>query len=66
MTEDYRSNITLNEEGEEIIRLDKEGFHYRGEFIADAGEAYRLMMTFLQRHTSMHPEIVQPEGDFRR
>ncbi len=32
----------------EIIRIDSEGFHYRGEFIADAGEAHRLMVAFLQ------------------
>ena len=36
---------------EEVIRLDRQGFYYRGEFIADAGEAHRLMLAFLKKHT---------------
>lgn len=40
---------------EEVIRLDKEGFHYRGQFIADAGEAHRLMVEFLKQNTSQEP-----------
>ena len=36
---------------EEVIRLDKEGFHYKGQFIADAGEAHRLMFVFLKQNT---------------
>jgi hypothetical protein len=36
---------------EEVIRLDKEGFHYKGQFIADAGEAHRLLMAFLEQNT---------------
>ncbi len=50
--EDYSSNIKLSEGGEEVIRIDKEGFHYRGEFIADAGEAHRLLVEFLKKHTA--------------
>ena len=38
--------------GEEVIRLDKDGFHYRGQFIEDAGEAYRLMVEFLRQNTA--------------
>jgi hypothetical protein len=34
-----------------VIRIDKEGFHYRGQFIADAGEAHQLMIKFLRRNT---------------
>jgi hypothetical protein len=41
---------------EEIIRLDKEGFHYKGQFIADAGEAHRLMLAFLKQHAKPAPE----------
>jgi hypothetical protein len=33
---------------EEVLRLDKKGFHYKDQFIADAGEAYRLMVEFLK------------------
>ena len=50
--EDYSSKITLNEPGEEVIRIDKEGFHYKGQFIADAGEAHRLMVEFLKKNTA--------------
>ena len=41
---------------EEVIRLDKEGFHYKGQFVADAGEAHRLMMAFLEQNTKTKPE----------
>ena len=41
---------------EEVIRLDKEGFYYKGQFIADAGEAHRLMLAFLKRHAKVEPE----------
>lgn len=40
---------------EEVLRLDKEGFHYRGQFIADAGEAHRLMVEFLKQSTKPEP-----------
>jgi hypothetical protein len=40
---------------EEVLRLDKEGFHYRGQFIADAGEAHRLMVEFLKQNTKPEP-----------
>jgi hypothetical protein len=55
--EEYRSEITLNERGKEVIRVDEEGFHYKGEFIADAGEAHRLMVAFLKQNTA------QPESE---
>jgi len=41
---------------EEVIRFDKEGFHYRGQFIADAGEAHRLMVEFLRQNTRPEPQ----------
>ena len=51
------SRITFNASPtEEIIRLDKEGFHYKGQFIADAGEAHRLMLVFLKQHAKAEPE----------
>ena len=43
---------------EEVIRLDKEGFHYKGQFIADAGEAHRVMLLFLKQNT-------KDEDDYR-
>ena len=41
---------------EEIIRLSKEGFYYKGQFIADAGEAHRLMLVFLKQHAKVEQE----------
>ena len=49
---DPLSVIDLREKTEEVIRIDKEGFHYRGQFIADAGEAHRLLVEFLKNHTA--------------
>ena len=49
---DPLSVISLREKTEEVIRIDKEGFHYRGQFIADAGEAHRLLVKFLKNHTA--------------
>jgi len=56
MTEQHPSSITLNTPTDEIIRIDKEGFHYRGQFIADAGEAHRLMAEFLRQNTKPKPQ----------
>jgi hypothetical protein len=59
---EYRSEITLNERGKEVIRVDEEGFHYKGEFIADAGEAHRLMVEFLKQNTAQpEPEVPTDE-----
>lgn len=56
MTE-LTSCITFNSPPtEEVLRLDKEGFHYRGQFIADAGLAHRLMMDYLEQQTQPAPQ----------
>jgi hypothetical protein len=47
---------------EEVIRIDEEGFHYKGEFIADAGEAHRLMVEFLNQ-TTPRPAPVAPTDE---
>jgi len=58
-----KNRIVFSEPGDsEVIRIDNRGFHYRGELIEDAGMAHRLMVTFLQRHTSMHPEVVHQDN----
>jgi hypothetical protein len=57
--EEYRSEITLSERGKEVIRVDEEGFHYNGQFIADAGEAHRLLVEFLGQGTKSNPN---PQG----
>ena len=54
-----RSNITFNEvkpdtlNVNEVIRLDSKGFHYKGQFIEDAGEAHRLMVEFLKQNLNI-------------
>jgi hypothetical protein len=42
--------VAFTESSEEVLRLNKEGFHYRGQLVADAGEAHRLMVEFLKKH----------------
>ena len=35
---------------DENIRIDSQGFHYRGQLIEDAEEAHRLLLAFLRKH----------------
>ena len=52
----FTNCITFNSPPtEEVIRLDKEGFHYKGQFIADAGEAHRLLVEFLKTNSALPP-----------
>ncbi len=51
------SSIRFLDNGFEMIRIDAQGFHYRGQFIEDAGEAHRLLLEFLRKH--------QPGTDWR-
>ena len=44
------NEIVFSELTEEVIRIDAQGFHYRGQFIEDAGEAHRLLVEFLRQH----------------
>jgi hypothetical protein len=59
------SSIVLRGSAEEVIRVDKEGFHYNGQFIADAGEAHRLMVAFLKQNTHQPEEIASEENERR-
>ena len=51
---------------EEVIRFDKEGFHYRDQFIGDAGEAHRLMVEFLKQNTATNRCNAKPRDLIRR
>ncbi len=51
------STINIGAAADVIIRIDANGFHYRGQFIEDAGEAHRLLVEFLRAH--------QPGTDWR-
>ena len=54
------SHITFNEVEHdtlninEVIRLDSKGFHYKGQFIEDAGEAHRLLVQFLKQNININ------------
>jgi len=67
MTDQPASSITLRESrpefGKEIIRIDDEGFHYQGQFIADAGEAHRLMVEYLKQNTQLPPPEAPVDGE---
>ena len=52
-----QSSIIFRNDFDCVIRIDGKGFHYRGQFIEDAGEAHRLLVEFLREH--------QPETDWR-
>ena len=56
---EQQSSLVLREgpAPNEVIRIDAHGFHYRGQFIADAGEAHRLLVEFLRKH--------QPDTDWQ-
>ena len=51
------NNIVFSDGAYDVIRIDAKGFHYRGQFIEDAGEAHRLLVEFLRQH--------QPDTDWR-
>lgn len=46
----------------EVIRIDAQGFHYRGQLIEDAGEAHRLFVEFLRNHQP-EPRATQENAD---
>ena len=54
-----RGIISFNNSTEEVIRITSDGFHYRGQFIADAGEAHRLLVDFLRQHQPKPPTIAE-------
>ena len=54
-----RNIISFNNSTEEVIRITSEGFHYRGQFIADAGEAHRLLVDFLRQHQPKPPTTAE-------
>lgn len=45
---EQEKEIHFNAEGSEVLRLSQNGFHYKGETIDDAGEAYKLFMAWLK------------------
>lgn len=41
----------------EVLRLNADGFHYKGETIDDAGEAYKLFTDWLRMTQAVDPTI---------
>ncbi len=54
-----RNIISFNNYTEEVIRITSDGFHYRGQFIADAGEAHRLLVDFLRQQQPKPPTTAE-------
>jgi hypothetical protein len=52
-----QSSIAFHSGFDCVIRIDAQGFHYRGQFIEDAGEAHHLLVEFLRKH--------QPDTDWK-
>ena len=44
----------------EVLRLDKDGMHYKGEVIKDAGEAHRIFLTVMKRMEEESAEHRKP------
>ena len=43
-----RNEFRFFKDETEVLRLDDKGFHYKGETIDDAGEAYKLFMDWMK------------------
>lgn len=52
LDEIQNNDITFNCNGE-IMKLTPEGMFYKGEFIADAGEAHKAFIQFMSNANSM-------------
>lgn len=49
MTEPHVTFGVSSHEFTEVLRLDKEGMHYKGEVIKDAGEAHKVFLSVMKR-----------------
>ena len=49
LTDETKSEITFGtKEDGDFLKLDKEGFHFKGETIKDAGKAYKAFSEWLE------------------
>lgn len=49
MKNSIRFNVGSGIDATEVLRLDKEGFHYKGELIQDAGKCYELFNDWINK-----------------
>lgn len=49
MSEPHVTFGVSSHEFTEVMRLDKDGMHYKGEVVKDAGEAHRIFLTVMKR-----------------
>lgn len=55
--------VLFVESTQEIIRVDKDGFYYKGEFINDAGEAHCLLVDFLNKQQNQSVPETKPTSE---
>ena len=60
MSEPHVTFGVSSHEFTEVMRLDKDGMHYKGEVIKDAGEAHRIFLTVMKRMEEESAEHRKP------
>jgi len=64
MSEHITFGVTSHE-FTEVLRLDKDGMHYKGEVVKDAGEAHRIFMDVMKHIKEETDTYEQPWSPFR-
>lgn len=49
----------------EVLRLDKEGMHYKGEIVRDAGEAHKIFLSVMKQMEEESREHRESWSPFR-
>jgi hypothetical protein len=60
MSEPHVTFGVSSHEFTEVMRLDKDGMHYKGEVVKDAGEAHRIFLTVMKRMEEESAEHRKP------
>jgi hypothetical protein len=64
MSEHITFGVTSHE-FTEVLRLDKDGMHYKGEVVKDAGEAHRIFMDVMKHIKEETDTYEKPWSPFR-
>lgn len=66
MTDEPRVEFKIKEGGElvELLRLDKKGFLYKGEYIQDAGKAYNAFIETMDRLNKAKRLVIDTTATF--
>ena len=65
MSEPHVTFGITSHEFTEVMRLDKDGMHYKGEVVKDAGEAHRIFLTVMKRMEEESREHRKPWSPMR-